>query len=355
MTGTSVDGIDVSYIKSNGLDLINLNSNYFYKFDELVRNKILDFMNENLNIKIKFKKYFDNLITKEHYNAIREANVMGNVDIVGFHGQTIHHSPQKQISIQCGNPKFLSRLLNKRVVFDFRQNDIDNKGQGAPLAPIYHKHIIEKNFIDLPACILNIGGISNITYFDGLNLIGFDTGPGNCLIDDFVKLKLGINFDENGKLGFQGSPNKNLLDFLLNNDFFSKKPPKSLDRNFLKKVFQKILKTKINVNDIISTLSHFTVECVLNSINFLPKYPRNIVITGGGNRNDYLLHLLKKKISCNIITNQELNINGDYIESELIGYLSARTFYKLPITFSSTTGVVKDMCGGKIYYYKNPF
>ena len=296
MTGTSVDGIDVSYVKSNGLDLINLNSNYFYKFDELVRDKILNIMHENLNIKFKFKKYFDNLITKEHYNAIREANVIGNVDIIGFHGQTIYHNPKKKISIQYGNPKFLSKLINKKIVFNFRQKDIDNNGQGAPLAPIYHKHLIEKNFIDLPVCILNIGGISNITYFDGKRLIGFDTGPGNCLIDDFVKLKLGINFDENGKLGFLGSPNKNLLNYLLNNDFFSKKPPKSLDRNFLQEVFQEILKAKINVNDVISTLSQFTIECIYKSLSILPKYPRNMVVTGGGNKNEYLLYLLKKKI-----------------------------------------------------------
>ena len=120
--------------------------------------------------------------------ALKDLDILNKCDLIGFHGQTIYHNPKKKISIQLGNPKILSKLLNKNVIFDFRSNDLSLGGQGAPLAPIYHKYIIEKFNLELPTCILNIGGISNLTYWDGKKLIGFDTGPGNALMDDYIQL-----------------------------------------------------------------------------------------------------------------------------------------------------------------------
>ena len=124
-----------------------------------------------------------NIVSKFYIDKIKLINEINNIDIIGFHGQTVYHDPVNLISLQLGNPKLIANTLNKIVVFDFRSNDIKNGGQGAPIAPIYHKFIVEKLNIDLPSCFINLGGISNLTYIDFDELIGFDTGPGNCLID----------------------------------------------------------------------------------------------------------------------------------------------------------------------------
>ena len=354
MSGTSADGIDISLVKTDGKNLISQNKNYFHRFKDSLRSELLNIMKDRLIKKIENKSYFDNLITQEHYIALRNSNILNETEIIGFHGQTIHHQPEIGLSIQVGDPTLLSKLTEKKVVFDFRTTDIKNGGQGAPIAPVYHKYILKKNCIKLPACIINLGGISNLTYCDDKNIIGFDTGPGNCLIDDYVKIKTNLNFDKNGEFGFKGRPNKKILELLSKDIFFNLKPPKSIDRNFLKKTFDIILKQNIQLYDAISTISFFTIQCIVNSLKFLPAYPENIIITGGGYKNKYLIHLLNKSLKSKIYDNVDLNFDPDFVEAELIAYLSARSIYKLPITFPSTTGVKTNSCGGNLFDYKNP-
>ena len=164
----------------------------------------------------------DDFITNEHYLALKNLDIVKRCDLIGFHGQTIYHNPQKNISIQLGNPKMLSKLLNKNVVFNYRETDISLGGQGAPLAPVYHQFIIESLDIDLPSCFLNIGGISNITFWDGNSLIGFDTGPGNSLMDDYMSIMFKKNYDKNGQIASQGTPIKDEIKKFLKLDFFKK-------------------------------------------------------------------------------------------------------------------------------------
>ena len=154
-------------------------------------------------------------------------------------------------------------------------------------------------------------------------------------------------------LAFKGTPSKKILNFLLKSSFL-KKPPKSLDRNFLKTKFNYILNEKISLYDMVSTLSHFTVDCINLSLNFLPSYPKSIIISGGGYKNNYIMNLLRKKNKSKFYGKNEINIDTNFIESELIAFLSARSFYNLPITFKSTTGTKLNVSGGKIFYYKKP-
>ena len=175
MTGTSADGIDISLVRTNGLDLERLNKNYFYEYSLNTKNEINDILKCDIYFNLERKKYLDEFVTREHYCALKNLDIVKTCDLIGFHGQTIYHNPDNNISIQLGDPKSLAKLLKKNVVFDFRSNDLKFGGQGAPLAPVYHKFIIEMHDLPLPSCILNIGGVSNITYWDGNNLIGFDT------------------------------------------------------------------------------------------------------------------------------------------------------------------------------------
>lgn len=351
MTGTSMDGIDISLVSTNGIRLKRLNKNFFYKYSKKTRNFLLSVLDKDLNINLKRKKILDEIVTNEHYIALKNLNIVKNTDLIGFHGQTIFHDPQKKISIQLGDPKKLAKMMNKNVVFDFRSKDIEMGGQGAPLAPVYHKFIIKDFNLELPSCILNIGGVANITYWDGDSLIGFDTGPGNALMDDYVRANTNMYFDKDGILASQGTPDKKFIKKNLSHNYFSQMPPKSLDRNSFVNFYINLLRKNYSKQDTIATLAEFTIETIIKSVDYLPKKIKSILITGGGYRNNYLMQSLKKNLNVKFLDHNDLGIEPDFIESELIAFLAARSFYDLPFTFPSTTGASKDISGGKTYTY----
>jgi len=351
MTGTSMDGIDISLVKTNGKDLIRLNENYFHRYSNKTKDFLLSILNEDINFNLKRKKYLDEIITEEHYLALKKLDIVNKSELIGFHGQTIYHNPNIKTSIQLGNPKQLAKKLNKNIVFDFRSKDIELGGQGAPLAPIYHQFIIESLNLELPSCILNIGGVANLTFWDGKTLIGFDTGPGNALMDNYIKKISNKYFDKNGTIASKGIPNKEIINNFLNNSFFKKPPPKSLDRNSFIYLYNELLTLNFSVPDTMATLAEFTIVSIVNSLNFLPERVKNILVTGGGYKNNYLIKQLKERLNINFINENEIDIKFDYIESELIAFLSARSLYNLPFTFPTTTGISEVSSGGKIYSY----
>ena len=349
MTGTSMDGIDISLVQTNGISLKRLNENYFYQYSISTKKELINILKQDLSYNLKRKKFLDEFVTHEHYLALKDLDIVKKCDLIGFHGQTIYHNPENQTSIQLGSPKQLSKMLNKDVIFDFRSNDLALGGQGAPLAPIYHKFIIEKLDLELPSCVLNIGGISNLTYWDGKNLVGFDTGPGNALMDDYSMQTLNKSFDKNGTFASKGSPIEGEVTKFLQQNFFKKAPPKSLDRNSFISSYKKLIRKKFSSHDIMATLLEYTSESIMFSVCRLPNKVKNIIITGGGYKNLYLMKKLREKLKINILDEKDLKLEFDYIEAELIAYLSARSVYKLPITFPSTTGVRKPSTGGKLY------
>lgn len=349
MTGTSMDGIDISLVKTNGIVLKRLNKNFYYKYSSETKKILDDISKTDININLKKKNYLDEFITKEHYSALKDLDIIENCDLIGFHGQTIYHNPRSKISIQLGDPKKLARLLNKDVIFNYRSDDIESGGQGAPLAPIYHKFIVENLKLELPCCVLNIGGISNLTYWDGNELIGFDTGPGNALMDDHTSNVFNQNFDRDGSIAAKGTPVEKEIKKMLQHDFFRTPPPKSLDRQEFNTQFNELVNKKYSVYDTMATLAEFTIETIVSSLKLLPKKVKSILITGGGCRNVYLMKRLKDKLKLKIYEEKQLGINFDYIEAELIAYLSARSLYRLPFTFPTTTGVEKPLSGGNLF------
>ena len=351
MTGTSMDGIDISLVQTNGLDLKRLNKNYFYKYNLQTKNQLMNILKDDIKLNLKRKKHLDEFITNEHYLALKDLDILGDCDLIGFHGQTIYHNPKNRVSIQLGNPEKLAKLLHKDVIFNFRKNDIELGGQGAPIAPIYHQFIIETLGIELPCCFLNIGGVSNLTYWDGTSLIGFDTGPGNALMDDFMFSTFNKNYDKDGIFASKGNAIKKEVTKFLNFDFFKTPPPKSLDREAFLFFYNELINKNYSIHDIMPTLAELTIETIATSLELLPKKIKNIIITGGGYRNTFLMNRLQNRLKIKIFNENQLGINFDYIEAELIAYLSARSIYKLPFTFPSTTGVAKPSSGGKLYKY----
>ena len=352
MSGTSMDGINATLVSTNGETLKRYNINNIFDYNKKTTS-LLKIALENPKKYFKNNKFFQRLermVTIDHYVAIKKLLINTEIkpDLIGFHGQTILHDPANNKTIQVGDGRLLNNLLQIPVVYDFRSNDVFHGGEGAPIAPIYHKHIIENNNLDLPCCIINIGGVANLSYWDGSNLIGFDTGPGNCLMDYFMQKSFKLQFDLNGNIAYKGKSDKAITQKLLNDHYFLKTYPKSLDKSYFHFIFQYC--KDMSSENIMATLLDCTLETIINSFNLLPQKPKEIIIAGGGAKNKQLMFKLKYKLKkkLNVRTAEYYGINGEMIEAELIAFLAARKIYNLPITFPNTTGIKEPLSGGKI-------
>ena len=352
MSGTSVDGIDACLIYTNGQKVIRTKHNSITAYSK----KTKSLLQEILANPIKFTKdkkklsQIEHNITIEHINVVKKLIKSSNVKpyLIGFHGQTIFHDPKNKLSIQLGDSKMMAENLKIKIVFDFRKKDLENGGQGAPLAPIYHKSIIQELKVRIPGIIINIGGITNLSYWDGKKLIGFDVGPGNNLMDNFMKINFKKSYDKDGKLASIGKPKKKLINEYCKDDFFKKTPPKSLERNQL---ISNVSYTKIMSlppADCMATLSLLTAEIIKLNLKFLPAKPKTIIIVGGGQHNKFLVKNIRQTLKLKVHLCADFGLDGDFIEAELIGYLAARKYYNLPSTFSSTTGSKFDVVNGII-------
>ena len=354
MSGTSMDGIDASIIKSDGENSVEVIDNMYLMYNPSIKSKLKELVNlcnsKNSMKKLSKKiKKIEKEITLKYVSIskkILKKNKKISVNLIGLHGQTILHKPKQGISVQIGNSELLSKLTKKTVISDFRANDILNGGQGAPLTPLYHKIILSKIKENLPAAIINIGGISNITLLKkNKKIVSFDTGPGNYLIDSWVKKKLKIDYDNNGMIAQSGKVNNRILKKFLKNPYYKKKPPKSLHV----KDFNLNNLKKISLEDGCATLSMLTVISICRSIKFLNIEPKKIFFCGGGRKNQFIIDNIKKVSKKSIKLIDELNFNGDFIESQAFAYLAIRSFFNKYITFPEMTGVKKPCLGGKIF------
>ena len=361
MSGTSADGIDVATLITDGKSKIKFGPSGYYPFSKSFRNKIKSVFKEEINIKsLKKQKRIveiENEFTQLNFLAIskflKKNKIKKNrINIIGFHGQTISHNPLKGYSWQIGNSEKLANLLKINVVSNFRDNDIINGGQGAPLTPIFHYYLTKR--IKRKICFINLGGISNVTYFDHKNktnlknILAFDAGPCCSLIDDWVNQNSNKKFDNFGLLARKGDVKEKIIKNFLKNPFFSKLPPKSLDRSLFS---LKMLK-KLEIKDGAATLNYFVAETLSMAINYLPEIPDVCILSGGGRRNKFLVELINKKIKkSKILFSENYNWDGDSIEAYAFAYLSVRKLLNLPITFSKTTGVKRPLVGGQIFTF----
>ena len=343
MSGTSGDGIDVAYIESNGSTISYLGNWGTYPYSDEFRKRLKV-------IKIASANYheIEHRLTLLHYHAVLNfLDVNGlkanDIDLVGFHGHTIHHNPRKSISIQIGDGKHLAELLNITVFHDFRSNDILHGGQGAPLTPIFHAKLAEK--FEKPIVVLNLGGVANITWIGegDENLLAFDTGPGNAMLDDWIFQHNAGVYDVGGQVAASGSVNQNVLKELLKHSYFERNPPKSLDRN----EFSLRLLKNCSLEDGAATLSAFTVEAVKLTQTYFPRSVKSWIVCGGGRHNDYILSKLRDRLEQPVLNAEDIEWQGDAIEAQAFAYLAVRSNLGLPISFPNTTGVKTPLTGGK--------
>ncbi len=368
MSGTSMDGVDSSLISSDGHSKFSKITDKYFKFDKKLYSKLVHLRNliknkDDLLIYSKDLLELERELTLFHVKVVNEImnNYLDKVDLIGFHGQTIYHNSNEKISRQIGNGKLLSQLTKTKVVFDFRQEDIINGGQGAPLSPVFHNVIAKilniKNKISYPMCFLNIGGISNITIINKNkdnnenDLKAFDIGPGNCLIDKWIIKNSNLRYDNNGFIGKSGVVDELILNQAIEN-FRINSFDNALDINDFDISFAKGL----SLENGCATITNFTAYLIAKGIEYANSFNKKIqttyFISGGGRKNVFLIENIKKNLSnyrnIKIEIIDDYSFDGDFLESQAFGYLAIRSYLKLPISFPQTTGCKIPSTGGKI-------
>ena len=361
MSGTSGDGVDASLINSDGDSNYKVEINKYFEYENNLSQKI-HLLKDKINTVTDLETYSTELkalekeLTIFHSKVVMDIvkNTKIKIDFVGFHGQTMFHDPSKKISKQIGDGKLLSQLTQTTVIYDFRQKDIQNGGEGAPLTPIFHNVLVKQNKIELPVCILNIGGISNVTIIEDYeqnNLKSRDLGPGNCLIDAWVRKNKKGNFDKDGAYAAMGKTNDLMLNQALDN--FDNRPDKNrlsfdtkdFDINFLRGVsFEDGAATLTDLSGTIIAGGLFSL--LSNKTDKLFK----VLVSGGGRKNKSLVQNINSRISKNLVieTIDDFGVDGDYVESQAFAFLAIRSFLKLPISFPDTTGCKSPTTGGDI-------
>jgi len=366
MSGTSMDGVDLSVIKSDGNDQFSSIYDTYKEFDDGLYKQLISLRDKISNftdLKTHSKEINDVEKKFTLFNSHLINEVMGHInediDLIGFHGQTVFHNPKIQISKQLGDGRLLSSLFKKIVINNFRQNDLNHGGQGAPLTPIFHyliSKIIQKNFkLKLPINIINIGGITNITQIkedinNSIKFFAYDVGPGNCLIDDWVRNNKDLKFDKDGNYANIGKVDDLILNQAIDNFEF-----KSYETSLDVKDFDTSFVKGLSFEDGCATLTKFTAYLIADGLRKINKKnnvnPHQYIFCGGGRKNKSLMQSIENYlVNKNIIIKDidDYNFDGNFIESQAFAYLAIRSYLKLPISFPSTTRCKKAISGGDI-------
>ncbi|HYE01449.1 MAG TPA: anhydro-N-acetylmuramic acid kinase [Alphaproteobacteria bacterium] len=348
MSGTSMDGVDVALIETDGLRVERCGGWTTRPYPEALRAATAAVIHDPQRAE---HEPLDDLIrdlTENNAEAVlellrREGLEAEAVDVVGFHGQTVLHRPERRFTRQLGDGALLARLTGIDVVNDFRSADVAAGGQGAPLAPLYHAALARG--LDGPVAVLNLGGVGNVTVVDGERIVAFDTGPANALIDDWVRRHTGAAYDDGGRIAGAGTADPQRLAALLAHPYFAAPPPKSLDRND----FPVAAVEGLSLEDGAATLAAFTVASVAAARDHLPAAPRRWLVTGGGRHNATLMRGLAAALAVPVEPVEAVGWQGDALEAQAFAFLAVRSLDGLPLSLPTTTGVPRPLAGGVLH------
>ncbi len=353
MSGTSMDGVDVALIETDGETVSRFGAYLSREYNPTERHILRRAVNAAKDLTDRTARppavaEAERLITELHVSVIddllkREGIAHGAVDVVGFHGQTVLHRPERRLTVQIGDGQMLSTRLRIPVVYDFRAADVASGGQGAPLVPAFHRALLSASD-DGPVVVVNIGGVANVTYIDGSDEpIAFDTGPGNAPMDELMLTRSGKPMDENGLLAASGKADAKLVDAALAHPYFTQTPPKSLDRAD----FARFDLAGLSLPDALASAAHIIASSIVLSRQHFPKEPRRWIVAGGGARNPTLVKLLRERLApAKVQTAEEVGWQSSAIEAQGFAFLAVRAMKNLPLSYPKTTGVSKPMTGG---------
>ena len=368
MSGTSADGIDAAILQTDGqrFQPTGCSGSFDYRAETragiwaAVANAFNHMRDDTA------RQHLDRLIAEDHANAVLKLLDSSNLSptLIGFHGQTIYHNPTGddghplgRTTIQLGDAALLAAKTGLPVVHDVRRADMAAGGQGAPLAPVFHAAMLARLAVDLPAVLVNIGGVANLTWVknqtgveDGAGLIGFDTGPGNALMDDYMRLYCDADFDKDGALAASGMADATLVDAWFDAPYFTAEWPKSLDRQAFRHCLDDARLLAKAPADAMASLALLTAKSIAAAIDQVPAPPQTILIAGGGRCNLCLLAHLQNRFGGAVkdghVAGDSPLFSPDMLEAELMAFLAARHIAGLPTSFPATTGCHQPVCGG---------
>lgn len=354
MSGTSLDGIDCALIETDGEAHVIRGPAATFPYAPEIRDLLTATLADATAVTAREDRHgamrqAEIEVTRLHADAVgrfldKNRLKAREIDVLGFHGQTVLHRPAARLTVQLGLGDMLADLTGCRVVSDMRAADVAAGGEGAPLVPVYHRALVAKHR-ERPIAVVNIGGVANVTFIgrEG-RLIAFDTGPGNALIDDWMRKTSGAPCDEDGATAARGNADGGIVHECLNHAFFAAAPPKSLDRNAF--VCDRI-KT-LSLEDGAATLAAFTAAAISKAREHLPEEPALWIICGGGRRNRTIMRLIAQSVENAVVPAEAAGLDGDSIEAEAWAYLAVRALAGLPLTFPETTGVPEPLTGGVV-------
>lgn len=339
MSGTSMDGIDLAVIRTDGETVEALGPWATVPYAPGLREQVGAAVAAPDSLRGEERAALERDLTDAHAVAI-EGFLQEPIDVIGFHGHTLVHRPERRETVQLGDGARLASAVGVEVVADFRAADVAAGGQGAPFAPLYHAALARG--LDRPLAVLNLGGVGNVTYLGDGQILAFDTGPASALIDDWVRRHTGRPFDADGRFAAAGRVDEGALERLLDHPFFALPPPKSLDRN----AFPIAPVEGLSLEDGAATLTAFTAASVAAALPHLPARPRRWLVTGGGRRNPVLMANLRRALEAPVEPVEAVGWQGDALEAQAFGFLAVRSVRGLPLSLPSTTGVPRPMPGG---------
>jgi len=357
MSGTSLDGIDAALIKSDGNEKCEHHAFLSHPYEAAFRKSLRQLalaQGEHPE-----REAIETELTERHIKAVHDlltqaGKTAADICCIGFHGHTLFHAPTPGVAgegktLQIGKAARLAEKTGIDVYYDFRSEDVALGGEGAPLVPIYHRALALSTQLERPLAFLNIGGVANITWIGESSeqtLMAFDCGPGNALIDDWMARHSDQAMDKNGDRAAAGQSDKAALAVFLNDDFFLRSPPKSLDRDYFKEFPALLAHRRLSLEDGAATLTAATVACVAAALPQLPKPPKQWIVCGGGRHNATLMRQLSETLKCAVRSADMFGWNGDAVEAEAFAYLALRRRHNLPTTFPGTTAVPEPLSTG---------
>ncbi|MDU8929801.1 anhydro-N-acetylmuramic acid kinase [Alisedimentitalea sp. MJ-SS2] len=350
MSGTSLDGVDAAIIETDGETIFGFGGSRYRAYSDDEREVLHAALGKWPGADVDAAR---EIVEAAHIEALRGFD---GVDIVGFHGQTLAHDPRGRGTHQIGDGARLAYELGLPVAWDFRSTDVRLGGEGAPLAPFFHFACAQWIEAENPVAFLNLGGVGNITWVDpGKSrpeengaLLAFDTGPANAPINDLMQARLGKPCDMDGAVARKGKVEDGALELFLDDPYFYRIPPKSLDRDSFSDMIG--LVRELNDADAAATLTGMSAAAVLRAMEHVPAAPQQLLVTGGGRKNPVMMQMLTAAMDCPVNPVEAVGLDGDMLEAQAFAYLAVRVARGLPTSCPSTTGVRAAVGGGEISY-----
>jgi anhydro-N-acetylmuramic acid kinase len=349
ISGTSMDGIDVSLVKSDGRDEVSFGAGASYPYRPETKAALQALIAHAERALTEPLVELEAAVTADHLAAIRsfvaEQNLEpAGIDLVGLHGQTVYHRPDLRFTRQLIDGPAIADALGIATVDRFRYADVAAGGEGAPFAPLYHRALAQA--LPQPVMVLNLGGVGNVTYIDGDSVIAFDTGPASAILDDFVLRRRGLAYDADGALAASGRVHDDLVAGFMDNPYFDRPAPKSLDRNDFHRRAQVV--EPLSDADGAATLAAFTIESLVAALRHVPRAPARWLVGGGGRLNRHFMARLAQRLGVPVEPVEAAGWDGDALEAQTFAYLAIRSVKGLALSLPTTTGVPEAMTGGRL-------